>query len=367
MIFNTIKSAAVVTTAIAATVASYLAIGSQSVPGEPSITATFVQRTAASYFGVNSQDEPGNATDGSREQQAAPGDAGPQDGLTLCVGIDDQVLRVAPGFAGECPESQREFTLSDEDDQICALCDPFDDAPAAPKSDDEAINALERRIRDLEKTPYFEVVSQKDEKTIFRIGPGGARFFSPAGTAVAAVVTGDAGAFFTGRSGVTTAEASIGVSGNNAGVAIFENGLRTELGAREGPNALRFPSGKGMIAGLGQSRAGSGAVIVGNLMGVTEASVTVTDGRPFVALSKDGGAGGAAIAEALIGGGVLDLAIARGGSAVKMGHNSHRYGIVMAGPVLGVPYIYRTGVPGSYFVGCASGESPACIPEVAEQ
>jgi hypothetical protein len=367
MTSTTIKRAAVVATSIAATAASYFAVGSPSAPDEPSMTATFIQQTAATYFGVNAQDKPGGPTDGSGAQQTPPGDGGPGDDLTLCVGIDDQVLRLPPGFAGECPEGQWELDLSDEDDQICELCDPFDAGPPAPKSDHEAINALEQRIRDLEKTPYFEVVSQKDETTIFRIGPGGARFFNPAGTAVAAVGTGEAGAFFTARSAVTTVEASIGASGNNGGVAIFENGLRSELGAREGPHALRFPSGKGLIAGLGQSRAGSGAVIVGRLTGTTEASVTVTDGRGFVALSKDGAAGGAAIAEALIGGGVLDLAIARGGSAVKMGHNSHRYGIVMAGPVLGVPYVPRTGVPGSYFVGCASGESPACIPEVAGQ
>jgi hypothetical protein len=254
--------------------------------------------------------------------------------------------------------------LSDDDEGICELCDPFDKAPPSPKSETEAVNALERRVRALENTPYFEVVSQKDEKTIFRIGPGGARFFNPGGTAVAAVGTGDAGGFFTGRSAVSTAEASIGVSGKNGGVAIFENGLRTELGVREGPYALRFPSFKGLIAGLGQSRAGTGAVIVGGLTGVTEASITVTDGRAVVSFSKDGGAGGAAVAEAEIGGGLLDLATARGDSAVKMGHNGHRYGIVMAGPVLGVPYVPRTGVPGSYFVGCASGEKPACIPEV---
>ena len=330
------------------------------------VATTTIAATAATYFAVNSPDDRGDSANGGG-QQTASADARPGDGVTLCVGIDDKVLRVPPGFTGECPDGQRELDLSEEDEQICELCDPFDDAPLSPKSDDEAIKALEQRVRALESTPYFEVVSQKDEKIIFRIGPGGARFFNPAGTPVAAVGTGDAGAFFTGRSAMSAAEASIGVSKNNGGVAIFENGLRTELGVRDGPYALRFPSAKGLIAGLGQSRAGTGAVIVGGLTGVTEASITVTDGRAVVSFSKDGGAGGAAIAEATIGGGLLDLATARGDSAVKMGHNGHRYGIVMAGPVLGIPYVPRTGIPGSYFVGCASGEKPACLPEVAGQ
>lgn len=330
------------------------------------VATTTIAATAATYFAVDSQNGRGDDTGDGREQSAM-NDAEPADDLILCVGIDDQILRVPPGFANECPEGQQEFRLSDEDERICELCDPFDGAPPSPKSDREAVNAIERRIRDLENTPYFEVVSQKDEKTIFSIRPGGARLFNAAGTAVAAVGTGDHGAFLTGRSAVTTAEASIGVSGSNGGVAIFENGVRTELGVRGGPYALRFPSDKGLIAGLGQSRAGSGAVIVGGLTGVTDASITVTDGRALVALSKHGGAGGAAIAEATIGGGLLDLATARGDSAVKMGHNGHRYGIVMAGPVLGVPYVPRTGIPGSYFVGCASGEKPACIPEAAGQ
>lgn len=367
MLTPALRKAAVVMAGLAAAGTSYFAIGSPAAPDGPSMTAKFVQETAATYFGVNSQDRSDEGTDGGGEKEAAPDDAGPAEEVTLCVGIDDQVLRVAPGFTGECPEGQEEFDLSARDEQICELCDPLDDPSPSPKSGDEAIDAIEQRIRDLEKTPYFEVVSQKDEKTIFRIGPGGARFFNPAGHVVAAVGTGDAGAFFTLRSAVTSVEAAIGASGNNGGVAFFENGLRTELGAHNGPHALRFPSAKGLIAGVGQSRAGSGALLVGGLTGMTEGSFTVTDGRGFVALSKDGAGGGAAIAEAMIGGGLFELVMARGGSAVKMGHNGHRYGIVMTGPILGVPYVPRTGIAGSFFVGCASGEKPACMPVVEGQ
>lgn len=230
-----------------------------------------------------------------------------------------------------------------------------------------ALAELEKRIRDLESTSYFEVVSQRTQKTIFRVGPGGARFFNEAGVPVAALGTTNSGGFFTGRS-TAGAEASIGASGRRAGVRIVESGLtRAELGTDAGPFALRFAGGNGLIAGIGESRAGSGALIVGTVAGVSEGSIVVSDSRALVSLTNDAGPGGSVFAEARIGGGLLDVAMAGGQSAVKMGHNGQRYGIVLAGPVLGVPYVPRTGVAGSYFVGCASGEKPACLPEVAQQ
>jgi hypothetical protein len=243
--------------------------------------------------------------------------------------------------------------------------DPPDEQPAeGRKSNNPALDALEARIRSLENTANFEVISENTGKVIFRVGPGGARFYNEAGVAVAAIGTTADGGYFTARS-VSGREASIGASGRSAGVRIADGGLvRTELGTDEGPFALRFPSGKGLIAGLGQSRAGSGAVLVGTLTGVNQGSITVTDGRAIVSVTNNG-RGGAAFAEATIGGGFLEIAMAGGQSAVKMGHNDHRYGIVLTGPVLGIPYVPRTGIPGSFFVGCASGEKPACLPEVA--
>jgi hypothetical protein len=328
---------------------------------------TMIAASAATWFLVNSQNENPTASGEAAMSPASNSSASNESsGPTICVGVEDNVLRVPPGFGSECPEGQQELDLEDEDQGLCELCDPFEEPQDNPQSDDAAVNALEQRIRKLENTAYFEVVSQKDEKTIFRVGPGGARFFNSAEAAVAAVGTSDAGGYFTGRSSVGDVEASIGASGNSAGVPIFGTGIvRVELGTREGPYALRFPSEKGLIAGLGQSRAGSGAVLLGTLTGVTQGSITVTEARAMLSLTKDAGPGGVAFTEATIGGGLLDIALARGDAAVRMGHNGHRYGIVLAGPVLGIPYVPRTGVPGSYFVGCASGQKPACIPEVA--
>ena len=33
-----------------------------------------------------------------------------------------------------------------------------------------------------------------------------------------------------------------------------------------------------------------------------------------------------------------------------------RYGAVLAGPTLGFPYVPASGLPGSYFLGCAGGD-----------
>jgi hypothetical protein len=284
--------------------------------------------------------------------------------------------------AEQAPRAPREGASADTRN-VCGSCgrkdpfrDPWSNEPPDPpdeepssgrKSNNPALDALEARIRDLENTSYFEVVSQKTEKTIFRVGPGGARFFNAAGVPVAAMAATDTGGFFTGRS-PAGAEASIAASGRRAGVRIFEGGLtRTELGTNDGPFGLRFPGGNGLIAGLGESRSGSGAVLVGTVPGVTEGAITVSDGRPMVSLTKGAGPGGIAFAEATIGGGFVNVVMARGDSAVKMGANGQRYGIVLTGPVLGLPYVPRTGIAGSYFVGCASGEKPACLPEVADQ
>jgi hypothetical protein len=254
--------------------------------------------------------------------------------------------------------------LEDTDAHGCEPCDPFEDPPEAPQSDDKAVADLERRLRDLESPTYFEVITQK-EQPIFQVKLGGIRVFNQQQQAVAFVGTLDAGAYFTARSpaGMNT---SLAASANSAGVLIDDlNSNRIEVGSRNaGPYALRFPSGKGLIAGIGQSRASTGAVLVGTLPGVTAGSITAGDGRGMVSLTKDGRPGGIAFAEASAGGGLIDIGNNTGDSAVKMGHNGHRYGIVLAGPVPGLPYVPRSGLPGSYFMGCAGGERPACTPTV---
>jgi hypothetical protein len=337
--------AAVATTAAAGSTAAYLTIASPNA-------------------GTAGDSAPGDRPASSSAPGPSTPDAGPDD-VKLCVG-SGRILHATPEGSESCPDGQEELQLAwGADERVCELCDPFKDPPSGePQSDSRALDAIERRIRDLENAAYFEVVN-KNEQTIFRVGPGGIRVFNGNGTAVAALGISELGGYFTGRSATGPFEASIGASGSSAGVRLFDTGLpRVEVGTRNGPFALRFPSAVGMLAGIGQTRAGTGAVLAGTLPGAVRASFTVTDGRGMASMIKEAGNGGAALTEATIGGGLLDIANARGNSAVKMGHNAHRYGVVLAGPVLGMPVVPRSGIPGSYFMGCASGERPACAPQV---
>jgi hypothetical protein len=310
----------------------------------------------------------------------------------ICDGVDVRDPRVPPELARKCanvqsqqPSRPPQAPTPAGGPGACASCarseDPFHDpwlsgtesgsesAPGKPRLNPSALDELEARIRALEGNSYFEVVSPATGRTIFLVGPKGARFYNEGGTPVAAIGTTNAGGYFTAIS-ASGAEASIGISsGPSAGIRLLDGGRsRVELGIHKGPYSLRFPVGDGMLAGIGASRAGSGAVVVGTASdGVTEGSITIRDERAVVSMDKTPGRGGIAFAEAKIGGGLLDVGTAGGQSAVKMGHNKQRYGIVLAGPILGFPYVPRSGLPGSYFMGCASGEKPACLPEVAEK
>ena len=343
--------AAIGTTTAAAAAGAYIAVNSMNaVPTSSTSPTSSAKPGGQSPFGENPT--PVSTEAGSR--------------VTLCVGTD-RILRVAPNFAAECPEGQNEFLLEDTDEQVCELCDPYKDPPD-PGSDNKAIAELERRIRGLESPTYFEVVNQK-EQPIFQVKRGGVRMLNQDQRTVAMVGTPDdgSGSYFTARSSAGT-EASIGASGTSVGILLGDtNANRIEVGSRNaGPFALRFPSGKGLIAGIGQSRAGTGAVVVGTLPGVIAGSITATDGRGMVSLTKDGMPGGIAFTESINGGGLVDIGNNKGDSAVKMGHNRHRYGVVMTGPVPGLPYVPRSGLPGSYFFGCASGEKRACTPTAPE-
>jgi hypothetical protein len=104
-------------------------------------------------------------------------------------------------------------------------------------------------------------------------------------------------------------------------------------------------------------------LLVGTRTGQVKAKLMVPDERGVVSVSKEDEGGGLSLLEAKIGGGLLDIADG-GDSAVKMGHVEHRYGIVLAGPVLGLPLVPKSGLPGSYFMGCAGEAPPACAPAV---
>lgn len=282
-----------------------------------------------------------------------------EDEQTICVG-PDRVLRAF--FTGVCPANHVVLALEEADERLCDLCDPDDRTDGRAQGDDGRLGDIERRISQLERGAYFVVVTGED-RNVFAVGPGLARLYF-ADAPVAGIGYSDDGGYFTGRSTSGAGDVSIAASGANAGLRFKEIDLpRVTLGVQGSRAGLLFDAPRSVLAGIGESGNGSGAMLVGTLLGDVKSAFTAgARGRVTVDSLTD--EGGVVITEASIGGGLLDIANARGDSVVKMGHNGNRYGIVLAGPVLGMPLIPRTGLPGSYFMGCQSGEKPACVPNI---
>lgn len=274
-----------------------------------------------------------------------------------CVGPGDVLY--ASRADGTCLPGHRPFVLDDEEEDTCELCDPFEDEN---EGRDNA-NEIEGRIEALERTPYLEVVDNAD-RVIFRVGPEGARLFDSSSKPAADLGASAAGGWITLYGG--EAAVSLAATGRNSGMRVVESGVaRMDMGSSKGgPYAFRVSSSTNIITGLGQSRAGSGALVIGTPTQV-KATLTISEGRGMVSVFNQSPKGGVALTQATIGGGLLDIGMANGNSAVKMGHNGNRYGIVLAGPTLGLPLVPRSALPGSYFMGCASGEKPACVPSIA--
>lgn len=324
--------------------------------------ATAAGGAAAIWLAMASQGGVADLGTGPAAGPAQRPPAGPDDVVIVCVAAD-AVLH-APRPEGGCASGQREVSL--EPEETCELCPPFNEPPPLGDRDNEALNALERRLRELENAPYFEVVDDND-RPMFRVGPDGVSLFTEGGSIVAAFRTSEYGSHFTASSAGGAREASLGAMGTTSGLLVTEAGqVRASLLAKEDQQSasLRFPSANGLIAGIGTSQAGPGALLVGDLGGRLKASLTVPGGRGILRVQRDEKGAGVSLLEQSSGGGMFEIDNAQGMSAVKMGGVDNRYGLVAAGPTLGFPLVPKSGLPGSYFMGCGSQAPPACAPNV---
>jgi hypothetical protein len=246
------------------------------------------------------------------------------------------------------------------DEKACPLCPPSE-KPPEPSSDNQALNDIERRIRALESAPYFEVVNDQ-QQPVFVVSRDGVRVFSKAGVPRAAFGSSESGGYFTASSGLV--EASMTANRITGGVQFVEDEMTRLIlsGSDDGGSSLRLPSGNGVIAGFGVSKDGPGTLLIGTLDGRVRSTLSVPGGRGMVQVQGENGAG-ISLMEQGIGGGMLQID-SKDGAIVKMGHVGNRYGIVMAGPKPGFPLVPKSGLPGSYFMGCGSSAPPACAPVV---
>jgi hypothetical protein len=300
---------------------------------------------------------PAGATSGQSAPASAPeAAAGPMTVVVLCV-TPDRVLH-KPSTANTCPPGQRLISLELEEE--CPLCPP-DRKPPADSSADPALRELEARIDALEHAPYFEVVNN-NEVPVFAVSQDGVRVFNKAGVPKAKFGSAAGGGYLTVTSGF--ADASMSATSTAGSMQFVEDGLTrlTLSGNDSGGSSLRVPSGNGVIAGFGASKDGPGTLLLGTLDGRVKHTLSIPGDRATVQVQGDNDAA-ITLMEQRIGGGMLQID-SQAGAIVKMGHVDNRYGIVMTGPRPGIALIPKSGLPGSFFLGCGSSSPPACTPIV---
>jgi len=189
--------------------------------------------------------------------------------------------------------------------------------------------------------------------------------FSPNGMLAATIKAEPGGAAITSRSSEAALTASLGAVAASAGLRVREgNVLRLESARqRSGNYSLKVPSltaNGEPLAGLGESRAGTGALVVADAAGHVKASMSIVDNRGSFGIYSAQGAAILSLTEAKSGAGLLAIGDASGEPLAKMGVKDDRYGVVLTGPRAGFPLVTGSGMPGSYFMGCAGGG--ACKP-----
>lgn len=216
------------------------------------------------------------------------------------------------------------------------------------KEDNERLQKLESRLKDLEyrdrmgtlrgrrvRAP-FEVVTKKGGR-LLRIEEETVTFYNDGGKPVVWIATDNAGGLLRAQSTSGGHEVMIGALDRRSHLVISEKGNdRIDLGRREnGRYSLRVfgPQNK-MVAGIGQSEAGSGIIQVADAAGTRKVSMYIgklTDGGTRVEVAN--GAGGIVGAmSAAGGGGQLQLTDAAGGSMVEAGLTEENVGAVRTLP-----------------------------------
>lgn len=273
----------------------------------------------------------------------------------VCVGAD-AVFRV-PKRGGDCATGDQRLVLAPPDhkakDLGCIGCDPW--GPKAARQD-ERLTDIERRIDALEHASRFEVIDRRG-RVIFSVAPGRVLLFNSDEQPVVGILAMQRGGVIKGQSADAARVVSIGAGGASGGLRIEEAGnVRVDLGRQPAGNyALRLPHGKGQLAGIGESRAGSGVLLIGDAEGRLRASMQTVDGKGAIGVFDAGGAAVLSMTEGKTGG-LLAIGDKTGEGMVKMGVNNGRYGVVLAGPRAGFPLVPTSGLPGSYFLGCAGGD-----------
>lgn len=283
------------------------------------------------------------------------------DGIVVCVDTGDGALLRLAADGAACGPGARRVVLAPPDrmapDMGCVGC------PAAEPSRGHRTDALammDRRIAALERAASFEVIDRRGRR-ILAIASGQIVVFNGDGAPVAALLATLHGGVLKAQAADATRVVSFGAGGTSGGLRIEEgDAIRLDLGRQAAGNyALRITRREGQLAGIGESRAQSGALLVGDGEGRLRAALRVVDGKGTLDVFDGGGTAVGSLGEGKTGG-VFTIADRAGNGMVQMGVNDGRYGVVLAGTRAGFPLVPSSGLPGSYFLGCAAG--PSCRP-----
>jgi len=304
------------------------------------------------------------AAGGGASSGTVPGPTRCIQGVCACVTADASLREIEKGES--CPAGERLLQLSEAEIEAS---DGFgDDLDHLPATTPGTLADLERRLAAVETRPLFEVVTAADDP-IFRVTRDGAFLYNDSGAPVVALRASADGGWVTVNLRGTGLAVSVGASGTRSGLRISEGGMtRVDSGKQEhGNHALRFPSlGSGVIAGIGESRAGSGALVVGDRAGQARVTMTVAEtGGGAIGVYNTASTAVVSLSEGATRGGLLAIGDASGNPVAKMGVQDDRYGIVLTGPADLGPYIPSSGLPGSYLLGCAGGSG--CGPKGGQE
>lgn len=296
------------------------------------------------------------------KKEPAAGGTGVRGAFVICAGADS-ILRGDSGSG--CPAGQTMVPLTPETSNESSVSKILDDngggnakqAPRNPQGDDR-LSDLERRLDRLRLSPLFTVVDGAN-RPIFAVRPNGVVTYNGRGTPVAALLMFDGGLFraISGDGAIVT---EAGVSAEHAGLRISE-GSATRLDAGRQSSgayslkALSTRAGDDTLAGIGESRAGTGAIVVSDTEGHVRSSMTIVNGRGAVNVLNEDGYPVGFLSQSQNGAGLFRITDAGGQVVVGMDVNQDRYGAVLTGPQAGMPYVPSSGLPGSYFFGCAGG------------
>ena len=181
----------------------------------------------------------------------------------------------------------------------------------------------------------FEVVTKKGGR-LLRIEEQNVTFYNHDGKPVVWIQTDYSGGLLQTQSVTGDREATISAQDRRAHLVVKEkDNDRIDLGRRaNGRYSLQVygSTRTKLVAGIGQSQAGSGIMLIGDAAGTTKVSMHISKPTGGTILEVANGAGGIVGSMSAAGGGQLQLTNAAGDSMVEAGLTEENVGVVRTLP-----------------------------------